>query len=386
MNTPWWRVVCYELKTIFTDFRVLTIMLGGPFLYAVLFGGVYYYGRVHKVPMLVIDQDNSQLSRDLITAALASDNLSLAGYGRNVDDFTTATRRGTAYLALVIPEDFQRDLQRGHQAKVLVLADGSNVLIANVAYRSLRSLFGTYRVGARSKRLMAGGVPHSAALQNALPIQAEVRPLFNPAYNYSSFILVGLICIALQQVTMLGAAICLGLDCDQRRRRELRAISNSPFTVMLGKLAAHSLLMIPLGMLAIYLPFGLFGVSFHGHLSLLLGTTALFIIIQVLAGLGVGGMCKNPLLATQLLLCVSTPLFTIAGVTWPLLAMPQAVQYAAYALPLTHFALLARKFNLMGAPLPYVWPQILGITAWLPIAGVWAYWAVRSLLRPEQRK
>lgn len=380
MSSPWCRVFLRELRTIFSDRRVLTLMIGGPFLYALAFGGVYYHGRVRQVPMLVIDQDNSQLSRELVTAALASDSLSLAGYARNADEFMTATRRGTAYLALVIPQHFQRDLQRGHQGQVLVLADASNILICNVAYRSIRVVLSTFRVGARTKRLLAQGIPSGVVLKSAMPIQAQIRPLSNPASNYASFILVGLVCIALQQVTMMGAGICTGLDYEERRRRELLGAGRRPVTVLLGKVAAHAVVMTTLGLVAIYLPFGLFHVSFHGSLPLLLGVTALFIVLQVLAGLGVGAICRSPLFAAHLLLCLSVPFFTVAGVTWPTQAMPHWVQFFSYALPLTHYTQLARKLSLMGALPAYVLPQVLGIIVWLPVATVWAYLGVRDLL------
>ena len=381
MSKAWWRIFLRELRTIFTDRRVLMLMTGGPFMYALIFGGVYYYGRAREVPMLVIDQDNSQLSRALITAAVASDSLRLAGYGRNAEDFLAATRRHTAYLALVIPPHFQRDLQRGHQGQVLVLADASNLLICNVAYRSIRTVLSTFRVGAREKRLLAEGVPHGVVRGSALPIQAQVRPLSNPASNYASFILAGLVCIALQQVTMMGAAICLGLDCEDQRRRQLLSLSRRPVTVLLGKAAAHALVMVSLALLAIYLPFGLFHVSFHGSLPMLLGVTALFVALQVFAGLGVGAVCRNPVFAAQLLLCVSVPLFTLAGVTWPTQAMPRLVQVCSYALPLTHMASLVRKLSLMGAPPAYVLPQVFGIVIWLPVVIGWAYLGVRSLVR-----
>lgn len=382
----WMSITRRELRTIFTDMRVALIMLLGPFFYGLLFGAVYWNGRVREVPTIVIDQDHSQLSRDLAQAVNASDSLKTIGYGKSTQDFAEAARRGEASIGLYIPSHFQRDLKKGHQGEVVVMVDGSNTLIANVGYRAIRTVLATYRVGARQTRLMATGVPRRAVSRQALPVQAEIVALFNPAVNYSTFLLMGLTCIALQQVTMLGAAIALGLDSDPRKRQSLLAISRSPLLVLLGRLTAHLLVMIPLSLIAIYLPFSVFGTSFHGSWLLVLGMTAIFIGVNVLSGFGVAGVCRAPLLATQVLLAVSVPIFILTGFTWPAMAMPVWVQRLGQLLPLTYYADLVRKVSLMGASAEMLKTQITAIIVWVPIAAIWGYWAVRRFVRmsPEE--
>jgi hypothetical protein len=74
----WKRLFRRELKRLLTDRRIVVIMLAGPFFYAFLFGGVYWQGRVREIPIVIVDQDHSEMSRDLSRALLASENLSLA--------------------------------------------------------------------------------------------------------------------------------------------------------------------------------------------------------------------------------------------------------------------------------------------------------------------
>lgn len=377
----WLRIVLRELKTIFSDARVWLIMLFGPFFYGILFGVVYWNGRVCEVPTIIIDQDHSQFSRDLVSAINASESLRVTGYGNSVSDFEEAVKHGDAYTCVYIPSNFQRDLKKGHQGRVVVIIDGSNTLIGNVGYRALRTVFATYRLGVREKKLMASGIPKSAVQDNAMPIRAEIRPLFNPAYNYSTFLLMGLTCIALQQVTMLGAAISLGLESDYRRRRSLVEISRSPFQVMLGKLTAHVLITIPLALIAIRIPFSLFGTSFHGSWPLVLWVTALFVTVQILSGFGIAGLCRTSLLSAQVLLAVSVPLFILSGFTWPAMAMPAWVQKIGLLLPITHFANMVRKVSLMGASADMLWPEITWIAVWLPVSIIWAYWVIRRFMR-----
>lgn len=377
----WLAVTLRELRNIFTDRRIATIMLGGPFLYILLFGGVYWHGRVNKVPMVVVDQDHSALSRDVTRAALASDGLKLAFYGESMDDWERAVKQEEAYICLLIPQGFERNVKRGRQGSVEVILDGSNTLIANVAYKSIRSVLGTYSVGAKIKRSMLSGIPKSAFKGNTSPIQAELRPLFNPTYNYSTFLLMGLACIALQQVTMLGASMALGMEGEESKRRTMLIASRDPAILLLGKFTAHALVMVPLSLIAIYLPFSAFGTAFRGNWGLVLGVTVLFVAIQVFAGFGTAGIFKSPLLCAHVLLSASVPLFILTGFTWPLFAMPAWLQHISSIVPLTHFASLVRRASLMGATYNLVQPNIILIEAWLPVSIAWAYWGVKRFLR-----
>ncbi|HEY3298165.1 MAG TPA: ABC transporter permease, partial [Armatimonadota bacterium] len=126
------RVVLQELKLIFSDRRIFTIMLIGPFFYGLIFGGVYYNGRVSQVSTMIVNQDHSALSKELINALNASDSIEITGYGESVEDFRDAVKKGTSYVCVVIPDGFERDIKKGKQAKVVALADASNILIANV--------------------------------------------------------------------------------------------------------------------------------------------------------------------------------------------------------------------------------------------------------------
>ncbi|MEN6371822.1 MAG: ABC transporter permease [Armatimonadota bacterium] len=372
-------VFLQELKTIFSDRRIYIIMLCGPFFYGILFGGVYLNGRVRQVGTVIIDQDHSALSREFINDVRAADSLHIVALSQTESDFAKYVKRGDAYICLVVPHDFEHDIAKGKQVTIAVLTDGSNLLISNVTVKSISVVITTFGTRARMKRLMMGGVPKSSLMSEAAPIQAEFRPLFNPSYNYSAYLLIGLVCIALQQVTMLGASISLSQDNSNERRRQLRQVCKSPFIALLGKASAHAMIMVPLSFGGAYVPFGLFHCPYHGAWSVMLASTAIFVIVQIFAGFGVAGICKRPLLSAQVLLILSVPLFMLTGATWPVCAMPEFLQCLAYAIPLTHFVSITRQASLVGASAALLSQHFVVIAIWIPIALLWAYWAVRRM-------
>jgi ABC-2 type transport system permease protein len=204
---------------------------------------------VLQAPIMVVDQDHSSVSRTLIRSIRATDSLSVKTETQNISDFFPAVQRGDIWGCVVIPRDFETDIDSGRQAKVLVFVDGGNVLNGNVIIKVMRTILATFRVKARATRLGAGGIPSELALADAMPIQAEARPIFNPTYNYATFMLIGLACIALQQCTLMGAAA--GLWSVKIEPKKTGWIAS--FSLFMGKTAAHLLIMLLVSTLDGYL-------------------------------------------------------------------------------------------------------------------------------------
>jgi ABC-2 type transport system permease protein len=357
-----------EMRRIFTDKRIAVTMLGGPVLYAFLFGSVYSAGRIREIPIVLVDQDNSALSRDLASALLATESLSLAFYADSPEAFPNAAKREHAYACVVIPEHFQRDVVRGAGASVTVVYDGSNILIGNMASRTISGVIASYRAGARSQRLMASGIPRKQALAAALPIQPLVRPLFNPASHYGFFVLIGLVAIAIQQVTRMGSAIALNLDTQRDGAKPL----------LTARAAATAAAVFPFAFIAVRLPFDLFGIPFRGSWLLAYAITAWFIVLQILIGYGIAGIFRSALLSLHFLLFASVPLFALSGFTWPAAAMPSWLRVVSQLMPLTHLLGMMREMALMGAGLPSLWPHVALLAVWMIPAALWARWAVKN--------
>jgi ABC-2 type transport system permease protein len=365
-----------ELRRIVTDKRIAVTMLGGPLLYAFLFGGVYSAGRISHVPIVIVDQDNSALSRDLSAALVANENLSLAFCAESPEVFVQAARRDRAYACVVFPQHFQRDVTRGDGGRVTVLYDGSNILIGNMTSRTIAGIISAYRVGARSRRLMASGMPRHEALEAAMPIQPVVRPLFNPASHYGFFVLVGLVAVAMQQVIRMGSAIALNLDDGPRD--EIKAFLSA-------RVAATTTAVLPFALIAMRLPFDVFGVPFRGSWGASLVIVTWFVVMQILIGYGIAGVFRSALLSLQFLLFASVPLFALSGFTWPAAAMPSWVRAVSWFVPLTHLLDLLRKMALMGAGPASLWPHAAVLAIWMVPAILFARWAFRKE-QPQRRR
>src|SRR5258708_40082490 len=81
---------------------------------------------VKHMPMMVLNEDRTAESRQIIDNFVNTQTFLVVGEVQNVTELAAAIRQGKAYIGLQIPPDFTRNLRAGHTARVQVLIDGSN--------------------------------------------------------------------------------------------------------------------------------------------------------------------------------------------------------------------------------------------------------------------
>ena len=131
---PFLALVRKDLKLFFNDRKAVVVGLVAPIVLAsffgYLFGGQGGNAETSKVPVLVIDQDGSDVSRGLITQLGSDKNLEVKP--STLDTARAAVRKGKATAAIVIPKDFGRDA--GHALFTGASATGASKPQLGVLY------------------------------------------------------------------------------------------------------------------------------------------------------------------------------------------------------------------------------------------------------------
>jgi ABC-2 type transport system permease protein len=367
-----------ETKRILSDQRIFILLLGGPFAYAFIFGGVYWNGRTTNVPIVIVDQDHSRLSRELTTALRSSDSLSIVGFANSPEELLTLVRREEAYACVMFPLNFERDVLAGRSPRVGVVVDGSNTLIGGTALTAVRTVVSTYQVGVDRRALEATGIPSGRVSTIARPIVMTGRQLFNPTSNYSYFLLIGLVCAASQSVLRMITGMSIGLDNNAALRQSVTGDLPSIPWLFATKVAGTCCLAIPVVFGAAASVLTVFGMPHRGSLLLIFSALAVYVVIHICMGFGYYGMCKSYILSTHLHMFMAVILFFLSGFTWPYYAMPPAVQAIAHCIPIFHMNCIMRKVNLVGAEAGWVLPHLLALGIWLILAYAWGYAAFKK--------
>ena len=114
MMIPLRALIQKDLRLFFADRRSVIMSFIAPIVIASFFG--YIFGglggktETSRIPVLMVDQDSSAISRAIFADLQARDSLSVKA--ATVDEARAAVRKGTATVAIVLPKDFGTDAGR----------------------------------------------------------------------------------------------------------------------------------------------------------------------------------------------------------------------------------------------------------------------------------
>ena len=98
---------------------------------------------VHDVPTVIVDQDRSVQSRELIDQLRATKTFAIKEITEDPREARTEIVAGRAGVGIVIPPDFHDARARGTPAKILVLIDGSDNIVASGALAAVNGVVST---------------------------------------------------------------------------------------------------------------------------------------------------------------------------------------------------------------------------------------------------
>lgn len=354
----WWA----SLLTLLRDKGAVLLLFGAPMLYGFFYPWFYQQQVVQRVPVAVVVQDNSGLARQVLRFAQASPRIDPQLVTGDEAEARDAVLRGTVMGYALIGHDFKRDVLRSDKVVVPVYANGAYPLVSKQVQYGFAEAVGTVSAGVEMKRLQASG---QSALQSAAsrsPVNVHNVALFNPTEGYGSFVVAAVAILILQQTLLMGGALLVGTWREQ-------GVAQASVMQWLARLLA---LCVP-GWLAGLFYFGwIFIWQDYPHGGNPWGSLLLLgCFVPAVAGCAslLGWWLANRERALQVVLFTSIPLAFMGGFTWPVEALPDALQWLRWLSPSTAGIQASLRLNQMGAPLaaaaqPMLWLALMALCSW----------------------
>jgi ABC-2 type transport system permease protein len=350
-------IILKEFIQLVRDRRTLTMAILMPVIQLFLFGYAITTDVKH-LPTAVLDLSRTPESRRLLESFANTQYYDLRFTVRDMDEIEHLINSGKARVGIVIPPDYARRLLNGDQVTVQVLVDASDPMVARSAITTARTLGQL-----RSFEALIARIPSAGGAGEDLPFDVRVRAWYNPDLRSVNFMVPGLLAVVLQLLTMLLTAMAI---VRERELGTLEQLVVTPITraeLMLGKILPYVALGYVDITLALLVSSFWFNVPIRGSVLLLYLLTLLFYLSTLGMGILISTLSRNQRQAMQGTFFIVFPSFLISGFLFPREGMPLFLQWLGYLLPLTHFLILVRGIILKGIGLPYLWPQVLPMTA-----------------------
>jgi ABC-2 type transport system permease protein len=340
-----------EFLHILRDKGTLAAAFSIPVFQLLLFG--FIDQTVKNLPTVVVDQDHSSASRELMDQMRASRTFKITAVTTSPQEARAQIIAGKARVGVVIPPEFQGKQQRPDGAQILVLIDGSD---SNASAQALASINGLVA----SKNLEA---IRASMARSGQPVSAQPVIMFNPDGRTANFIIPGLIAILLQIVALVLAAVAIVREREQGTLEQLLVTPVDPLGLMLGKLAPYLVIgMLEMALVLFLMRFA-FAVPIRGNLFLLFSVAVVYISALLALGLFISARAPTQAQAQQMAQMVFLPSIFLSGYIFPSEGLPAILRYMGMALPATHMIAILRGVIMRDAGVFELWPNILALMA-----------------------
>lgn len=296
-----------------------------PLLLFILIGANFSAGTLLDLPVAVIDNDHSSLSRKLIRGLDAGSHAKVVIYQDNVENALTDLRSADVYGLLYIPHNFEADVLAGRQPSPVLyynsLFYGSGLYSIQDYPGLIAELNQTY------SRIMAN------AIGKPMPSLAQISLSYDSLFNASGNFVYYQQFASVVHILQLFVVTCT-IYVLSRRKILLDA---KPFSLaLMGKMAPYTisytfLLMIEIALLVLFS-----GATVSGNPLYLLIIGFFYIMAAQSVGLLLFTFTKDIITAYSLIGLLVGMAMTYSGLTIPELSMPWIAQMIANIEPLTY--------------------------------------------------
>lgn len=336
--------------------RWAMVRLVAPLIIQLFIYGYAATFTVHNVATAVLDLDNSQASRALVSHFSATGRFDIVDAPGTEWQLTDDLDSGRAVVGIIVHAGFAQHLEDGRGGPLEVAVDGTNSNTALIALGYVSQIVAQFQA-----EQVSAPAENPAAAPQTVTVSLQERPWFNEGLEDRWFFIPGVIgTLALMQVVSLTAFAVV----REREMGTLEQIMVSPISrveFILGK----TILSFFIGLGDVVLVTGLgsawFGVPFIGNPLMLLLGASLFLFAAIGLGLLLSTLSRTQQQAFALNFFLVNPLFILSGFAFPIAAMPKLLQWFTFINPLRYFLIVLRAVFLKGVGFAVLWPDFLAL-------------------------
>ncbi|MFT7003228.1 MAG: ABC-2 type transport system permease protein [Sulfurimonas sp.] len=325
-----------ELQSIKNSYYKLLLVTILPIVSFTLLIATLYDGVLRDMPIAVIDNDKSSLSREVLKNIEASPTIKIRAMLSSTKEAIKLAQESKVYAVVVIPKDFQKDTTLQKQPSVTAMINTQYILVGKIITSSLTK---TIRQNAAQveyiKNLKELQIPYST-INSISPIGLQITPYFNTFQNYFIFLISALL-PAIWQIFIVVATIVSFGSMFKNKEEKKYLDTTYLFSCIIGKLLPYTVIYLFFGILYLFYIYGTLGWVFQGSITFtIFGMFLTVVAYQAMALLlFVTGFDYARSLSLGAL--YTAPAFAFLGVTFPVYNMNGFAEFWRDILPVSHY-------------------------------------------------
>jgi len=325
-----------EIDEIKSSYYKLLLISFLPILSFTLLISIFYNGVAFNMPITVVDNDKSELSRKLLSNIEATSTINIKQTSFSTKEAIDLVKSSEVYGVVIIPPHFSRDILLKKQPKVTAMLNTQYILIGKiltgalveaVAYSAAEVEFVEDLVTTQNTNLSQKAIS---------PIGLQITPFFNTYKNYFLFLVSALLPSVWQIFIVITTIVSFGTLFKEKREQKFFAKDNITAKV-LGKMFPYTVIYTILGALFLFYIYGTLAWKFEGSFALTIFAMFLTVVAYQVVALLFFITGFDYARALSLGAVYTAPAFAFLGVTFPIYNMNSFALLWRDLLPVAHY-------------------------------------------------
>ena len=311
-------------------------------------------GLPTKIPIAVVDLDNTTTSRNLIRQLDAFPKTDIKFKSLSFNEARHQMEQMEVFAILTIPRDFTKDAMSSNQPKLVYYTNNAFLISGSLLFQDLKTISTLASASVGLKSGQARGYSELELMPILQPITTQAHPIGNPWLNYSVYLNNAILPGILQLIIFIFTVSCFGSEIKSGHGRSLmRMGKGSIWKVILGKLLPYTIVYTGIALLFMSVLYHFSSFPLHsGFLPMFLDYFCLIIASQGL-GMVFIGVFRNYRMALSSASLVGMLSFSITGFSFSTYMMDPVLQALSQLFPLRHFFLIYVDQGLNGISMGY---------------------------------
>lgn len=348
------RIAKYEYRSMLRSLPVLLVLGGGIFFYGLLYNYMYSPNVLREVPVAIVDESRTPLSRHYIRLLDATPQVRVQGVVNDRMEARERMKKGEVSGIVFLPDDFEAKVGRGEEAVFI----SYNTAITFLYYAALKEA-STGAMLALNDEVRPGQVVFLDAnvvqpVINTRSMEVQGIALYNGNGGYATYLIPAVLMVILFQTMLMVISMRCGMEYEQRMLPLFQVVNGTSswrtaISIVIGKSVVY------VGFYAMFTIFllGFLPLVFHlPHLAsplLLVQLMIPYLFATAFFGLSCSPFFKDSDAPLLLIAFFSVGLLFLSGISWPLELMPWLWRLLHCLLPAPVGVLAFVKANSMGA-------------------------------------
>jgi ABC-2 type transport system permease protein len=349
------NIIIKEFLQLKRDPRLFGIVFIAPVMQLVILGYAANMD-VTTVHTAVFDQDKTSTSRKFIWAFERSGYFKIDDYVDNYSRITKDINSGNVLWALVIPKDFEKNIERKQSAPVQTIFDGSDGNKTSIVFGYLQGVVSNYSTNIMLQTMDKNGLKNPVAGS----LTAEARVWYNPDLTTRVYMVPSIMGLILMVITTILMSMAIVKEREIGTLEQLIVTPIKPYQLIIGKVIPFIILAFVDILIVLSVMVFWFGIGVRGSFIFLVFSSFLFVLSTLGIGLFISTVSKTQQQAMMVAqFAIMMPMIYLSGFAFPIENMPKFVQYLTYLMPLRYYIIILRAVVLKGAAFTELIPETL---------------------------